>query len=388
MNLSRNRTLFAALGAGASLVALGSVAARAQQVAQSRPAASQQASLTPVCADTLRDEATGNCLEASTIPAFGKLVPMSEDFHIEAGSGFVGIGTLFPFRPLEVKGAMASCNGLGLTHAVMRPSTNGEFGVIETIALSNPPGEAIVTNLISSVSIARESGAMATVKNGSTFLVTLTTPASNTSAGYVSVRNANTEVAGINGGTGVVFGTSKSFVQPHPSDASKEIQYVSLEGPEHGVYFRGTATLSGGRAVIATPESFRLVARAQGLTVSLTPLGPNRGLYVAHKGLDSIEVRENEGGNGTVAFDFLVMGERSALPAHVAIRDNVHFAPEPGTVVNEGELPGTYRELMIRNGTLNADGSVNDVNAVGRGWRREQGSWTGGARESAPIARD
>ncbi len=129
--------------------------------------------------------------------------------------------------------------------------------------------------------------------------------------------------------------------------------------------------------------------------MSVTALGPSRGLYVARKGLDAFEVRENEGGSGVVAFDLVVMGKRSALPEHVAIRDNVQFAPAPGTPVAEGQLPGAYRELMLRNGTLNADGSVNEGNAAGRGWRLERSAdktdksgWTGGNSESASIARD
>jgi hypothetical protein len=32
---------------------------------------------------------------------------------------------------------------------------------------------------------------------------------------------------------------TKSFVEPHPTDATKLIKYVSIEGPEAGVYFRG-----------------------------------------------------------------------------------------------------------------------------------------------------
>ncbi len=396
MNPSRHRLAIASLAAASAFLVLGSAGARAQRTIQGAPAGPiRVATQFPICADTLKDTANpGSCLSASGVPQVGKLVPMSSDLFAftaklkaDSGSGFVGIGTTFPFRPLEVKGAIASSNGNGLMHAVMRPASSNTFGVIETIA-SAPSIGPVVTNLLSSVSIDTSAGALATVKNGTTYLVTLSTPANNTSAGYVSVRNANAEIAGIHGGTGTVFGSSKSFVQPHPADASKEIQYVSLEGPEHGVYFRGTATLVDGRARLTTPESFRLVARSEGLTVSLTPLGPNRGLYVAQKGLDAIEVRENEGGTGVVEFDFLVMGTRSALPEHVAIRDNVHFAPPPGTSIEEGKLPGAYRELMIQNGTLNADGSVNDVHAAGRGWRREAGAWTGGTQESAPIARD
>lgn len=341
----------------------------------------------PQCANTLRDAAQpGNCLEASSVPELGKLVPMSESLFISPATGRVGIGTTFPFRSLEVIGDIAVGAAPGGTfRALLRRSANNTFGILETM-FAEPFGIPEVTNLVSTVSIEPRAGAVATL-NGSNFLVTLTTSALDTNAGYVSVLNANSEIAGINGRTGVVFGSSKSFVQPHPLDATKEIHYVSLEGPEHGVYFRGTARLTGGRAEIVAPESFRLVAREDDLTVSLTPLGPNRGLYLARKGY-ALEVRENEGGTGDVEFDFLVMGARSALPAHVAIRENTHFAPQPGTTIGEGQLPGSYRELMIENGTLNADGSVNESSAAALGWRRDRGAWSGGKRESAPIARD
>ena len=183
-----------------------------------------------------------------------------------------------------------------------------------------------------------------------------------------------------------MFGTAKAFVQPHPKDPTREIQYVSLEGPEHGVYARGTGRLVDGKARIELPESFRMVAREKGITVNLTPLSENRGLYVSSKERSGFEVRENEGGAGDVAFDYLVMGVRSAMPEHVAIQENTHFVPRPDAVVPEGKLPGNYRKLMIENGLLNADGSVSDVAAVSLGWRARRGAWSGGRSASAEIA--
>lgn len=106
--------------------------------------------------------------------------------------------------------------------------------------------------------------------------------------------------------------------------------------------------------------------------------------YVVSKGLEGIEVRENAGGAGDVALDFRVMGVRSAMPDHVAIRDNEHFAPQPGTSVPDGRPPGRYRELRIANGTLGADGGVDAASAARLGWSLENGAWTGGARASAP----
>src|SRR6185503_13188342 len=123
-----HRLLLASLTAGAAFLALGAVAARAQlQVkAQSR---STSSTLAPFCADTLRDsDNPAACLEASSIAQAGKLVPMSSDLlrlvqtvKVSAVNGNVGIGTTFPFRPLEVKGAISSSNGNGLIHVVMRP---------------------------------------------------------------------------------------------------------------------------------------------------------------------------------------------------------------------------------------------------------------------------
>jgi hypothetical protein len=54
------------------------------------------------------------------------------------------------------------------------------------------------------------------------------------------------------GGNFTVSGTT-SFVQAHPTDPSREIVYVALEGGEAGTYMRGTGQLVNGKAVIALP---------------------------------------------------------------------------------------------------------------------------------------
>lgn len=336
------------------------------------------------CVRSVRDQADpAQCLGASSVPELGSLYPISQELFVDAATGNVGIGTTFPAVPLTVRGiiGVAEVGGFGFARASIRPSQNDEFGVIETFT-GGPPMRTV---LIATSSVSPDSGAMATQQDDE-FLTLITTPANDAQSGYMSVLSDNLETAGMNGGTGIVFGASKSFVQPHPDDATKEIQYVSMEGPEHGVYFRGTQRLAGGEAVLEVPESFRLVARAQGLTVSLTPLGPSAGLYVAEKGLERIVVRENPGSSGDVSFDFLVMGVRSAMPEHVAIRDNVHFAPEPGTVIEPGRMPGEYRELMIQNGTLDPDGAVSMQRALDLGWRHEGGAWASGPAAGAPPA--
>jgi hypothetical protein len=351
-------------------------------------ASAQERPIDPVgfpldCASSLRDRSNpAQCLVASSVPQVGALYPLSQNFFVSPATGNVGINTFTPAVPLTVHGTIGVGNDQGAPRAAIRPSVNGSFGVLETFGgFFNRR-----TLLLSTVSTAPTSGAIATQEESGRFLALITTPVSDPLSGYVSVLSGNVETAGMNGETGVVFGAAKSFVQPHPEDATKEIQYVSLEGPEHGVYFRGTERLRSGEAVLEVPESFRLVARENGLTVSLSPLGPSRGLYVAEKGLERIVVRENPEGSGDVSFDFLVMGTRSAMPEHVAVRDNVHFAPAPGTTIEAGRMPGHYRELLVKNGTLGADGSVNESLALRLGWKQANGAWSEGPSASARPA--
>src|SRR5262249_22586105 len=101
------------------------------------------------------------------------------------------------------------------------------------------------------------------------------------------------------GGTG-----AKYFVEPHPTDASKEIRYVSLEGPEAGTYFRGTGRIVHGTAMIEIPESFRMVTDEEGLTVVVTPVGQMASLAVIRQDLNEIVVQ----GSKDVKFNYLVNG--------------------------------------------------------------------------------
>jgi len=114
----------------------------------------------------------------------------------------------------------------------------------------------------------------------------------------------------------VASGT-KSFVEPHPFDPTKEIRFVCLEGNEAGTYFRGEGWLAGGVAILTVPEEFALVTEAEGLTVQLTPHGPGADLWVSEKGLDRIVVR----GQVDVGFDYFVNGVRHGYAGFQVVRD-------------------------------------------------------------------
>jgi hypothetical protein len=112
---------------------------------------------------------------------------------------------------------------------------------------------------------------------------------------------------------------TNSFVQPHPTDPTKEIVYISLEGPEAGTYIRGTAQLVNGEAMISLPEHFSLVTSDEGLTVQLTPVGEWLQLYVVEKGTHHVIVHEANGKNGQ--FDYMVQGVRKGYENHQVIQE-------------------------------------------------------------------
>ena len=71
---------------------------------------------------------------------------------------------------------------------------------------------------------------------------------------------------------GGAYGQTKSFLIDHPLDPeNKHLLHGSLEGPEHGVYYRGEARLVDGVAKIELPHYFEALTREPGRTVTLTP---------------------------------------------------------------------------------------------------------------------
>lgn len=161
-----------------------------------------------------------------------------------------------------------------------------------------------------------------------------------------------------------VSGT-KSFVSPHPEDPSKEIKYVSVEAPTADVYFRGTGHLVNGIATIAVPEHFRLTAREGSYMTTLTPVGETVALAVLREDASGIVVQ----GRRDVAFHYVVYAERDVLRDHEAVQDNVDFTP--AMIANVDllrNMPERMRALLVKNGTLNSDGTFNEATARRAGW--------------------
>ena len=54
------------------------------------------------CIPSLRDQAGGDCIEASSDPTLGMLFPISNELFVDMNSGFVGMGTVFPDESLQI----------------------------------------------------------------------------------------------------------------------------------------------------------------------------------------------------------------------------------------------------------------------------------------------
>jgi hypothetical protein len=262
----------------------------------------------------------------------------------EASADFGAAGVLGRDRSGTIAGAPACCNSAGVRGE--SKLHNGVVGISEEIGvfgeLLNSGGTSLASGLLG-------------VASGPT------------SFGVLSNGNAHVN--------GTFTATTKNFVQPHPSDPSKEIRYVSLEGPNSEVYFRGSAQISQGVTRIPIPDYFRMVATPGSYSALVTPVGAMATVAVLTKGEEGIVVQASR----DVRIDYVVYAEREAVKQDTPIVENVHFRPDPNIDLL-AHVPDSYRELMIQNGTLNPDGTLNVETAKRLGWDK---AWE---TRSIPVA--
>ncbi len=142
----------------------------------------------------------------------------------------------------------------------------------------------------------------------------------------LGTNSTNRMEFGANGGVTVtgnftVTGGTKNFAVIDPVDSKRAIYFAALEGPEAGTYFRGTAKMKGGEAVIELPGYFSRVTEAERMTVQLTPVGNWGQMYVAEKSPTRLVVRAAPG-TTDLEFDFLVQGVRKGYLDYEVERAN------------------------------------------------------------------
>jgi hypothetical protein len=142
------------------------------------------------------------------------------------------------------------------------------------------------------------------------------------------------------GNYGVLSNRTKNFVQEHPTDPGTLIIYASLEGGEAGTYYRGTARLEQGTAVVKLPEHFSLVTEEEGLTVQVTPRADCMGLYVAEVTTRQIVVKELQGGTSNAAFDFTINGVRAGFADYQVMHEATDVMPDEVRDPKRGQPDG------------------------------------------------
>jgi hypothetical protein len=113
----------------------------------------------------------------------------------------------------------------------------------------------------------------------------------------------------------------KNFAVPDPQNAKKAIYYASLEGPEAGTYYRGTAKTVDGEAVIELPGYFARITEKERMTVQITPVGAPNQLYIAEKTPERVVIKVAKG-SVDGEFDYFVQGVRKGYLDYVVERDN------------------------------------------------------------------
>lgn len=141
--------------------------------------------------------------------------------------------------------------------------------------------------------------------------------------GVLSLRDASGNVTvTLDGSTGVIAKSGvNGFLIDHPANPSRKIFYASVEGPEAGMYIRGSGQLSNGVAEIKLPDHFEAVARKETVTVQVTPTSRDtRGLVVTRKSTGGFAVEELGDDYGKASFDWLVMAERGDIEPIQVVR--------------------------------------------------------------------
>ncbi|MHB1954599.1 MAG: hypothetical protein ACYCOU_12715, partial [Sulfobacillus sp.] len=159
-------------------------------------------------------------------------------------------------------------------------------------------------------------GSTGAIGTGATGLTGSTGPTGNTGpTGAIGTGatglTGSTGPTGYTGYTGVTGPTgSKSFIIQHPLDADRYLVHACLEGPEEGVYYRGTGEIPEGNncVMINLPDYVEIIA--QEVTLHITPIynGNLRTLNVSQMSGNTFTVYGEPG-----SFFWMVMGSRGRL---------------------------------------------------------------------------
>lgn len=195
---------------------------------------------------------------------------------------------------------------------------SGSFGSSANLTFNKTAGILSVNGTVAHASGSATSPSIQSLSSPNTGLWF---PAANT----LAVSTAGTERLRVDASGNVSIGTTsttyklevagsfaaqtKSFVISHPTKPGMKLRYGSLEGPENGVYVRGTLVNDN---IIVLPDYWTELVDAESLTVELTPFKTYQRLYVKQITNNTITIG-NYRGKGISCF-YVVYGERKDVP--------------------------------------------------------------------------
>jgi len=134
----------------------------------------------------------------------------------------------------------------------------------------------------------------------------------------------------------------KTFVIDHPDDPDRWLVHACLEGPTADVFYRGTATIVGGRAEVELPGYFESATRAENRQVQVTPVGV----------LCRVAASRITDGKFTIISD-APDGTQVAWLVHAERADTEPFDPEPLRSEIDVQGSGPYRYFARKDDASN-----------------------------------
>jgi len=132
-----------------------------------------------------------------------------------------------------------------------------------------------------------------------------------TASGTALTNSLINQVGTVVNVNGSIKATTKSFKIDHPLDPkNKYLEHGSLEGPEHGIYQRGTA--SGYKEVEVLMPDYFVALCEDNYSIQITSR-INAHLYVSKSNKNGFKVKRIGGlifSNQYIEFDYFIVGER------------------------------------------------------------------------------
>lgn len=215
-------------------------------------------------------------------------------------NGRVGIGTASPAESLHTTGSVRVDAGeiKSVSGITMRPDIdNTGDGWFRVVRVDGTEMMKIATTTLLNAQV-----------------VMMTVNGAITANGLVVSGHISGDTLKISGNIsgGSIDSHLKWFRIRHPLHPGRDLVHACLEGPENGVYYRGTARLRDGRATVLLPDYFEALTRPEGRTVQLTARG-REPFALSHDGVAE-GAFEVFGAKADGEFDWEVRAVRSDVP--------------------------------------------------------------------------